>query len=158
MCDTKKATRGHHLYAIQSSQHILNPSVRPSIRDVNIVWNLKMKQNNVVLAFCWRCWGTTGTGEAALYYTRLIRMLLITSCMMCRESMNESEEIVHDSEFFSLNTLVSDLCPASLSLSVSASAFLSPKAVVPPTPAPPTSLSSIALSTGHRGRLWCVET
>lgn len=50
---------------------------------------------------------------------------------MCRESMNESEEIANDSECFSLNALVPELCPALLSLSVSASASLSPKSYGP---------------------------
>lgn len=61
--------------------------------------------------------------------------------MMFWESMNESEEIAHDSECFGLTALVPDLCPALLSLSVSGSASFSLKAAVPPTPTPPQLLS-----------------
>lgn len=111
-----------------------------------------MKENDdVVWTFCWRCCGTTASGEAAVHYIHLIRMLLINSCMMCRESLNESEEIVHDSACFSLNSLVPDLCPASLSLSISASASLSPKAVVPPTPFPHHSPHSSLLHRSVHG-------
>lgn len=98
-----------------------------------------MKQNHVVLTVCGRCCRAPGSGEADAHYAHLIRMLLINSCMMCWESMNESEEIAHDSECFGLTALVPDLCPALLSLSVSGSASFSLKAAAPPTPTPPSS-------------------
>lgn len=81
----------------------LSIQVRPrSIFSIHLpIHPLQICECIIVWTLCWRCCGDSASREAGGRYPPLNRMLLTNSSMMGQQGMNESEEIVHDSEFLS---------------------------------------------------------